>query len=255
MPKKVRKHLLNIFLGLLLILLIGVLLIQTKESSKPTVTNELPIELEPVNIPEENTTLEEEETKPKIELQSSPDVDLKYYQEKYKNTDIVARLEIPNLFNIFITKCNDNEYYLNHSIQKKKDVKGTEFMDFRVTPESKQVNIYGHNSRTYNTPFRKLESFKDKTFFEENKYIILQTENGRRIYEIFSIKEVSTDNEHMIVNYSGADFLKHIENLKKNSLYEREVEYNEDSNLLVLQTCSYDSEKSYYVISAIQIEV
>ncbi len=183
----------------------------------------------------------------------SEDVDLEYYRKYYNNNDIVGRLEIPNVFNIFITKSNDNEYYLNHSIKKKRDIVGTEFMDYRVNSTSKQVNIYGHNSKTYNTSFKKLENFLDKDFYFNNQYIVLQHDNGRRIYKIFAFKEVFDDFEHMIVNANDEEFISHIEILKRDSFYQTDVEYNIDSNIIVLQTCSYNIENAYYIIVGIEI--
>ncbi len=189
-----------------------------------------------------------------INIELSTDIDLQQKREEYKNNDIVARLEIPDLINILIVHGNNNEFYLNHDLYRKKDVKGTEYMDYRVNTESKQINIYGHNSRTYNIPFRKLEKFLDEEFFNSHEYIVLQTFNSKRIYRIFSIKEDNGNYEHMKVNKKGKEFLEHIKTLKSNSIYTRDVEYDEDSNLLILQTCSYGKKKTYYIISAIEIK-
>lgn len=196
----------------------------------------------------------EEIKKEEINITISPDVDLNAERDKYKNNNIVARLEIPDLINILVVRGADNSYYLNHSIKNKKDNKGTEFMDYRVNTDSKQINIYGHNSRTYDIPFRKLEKFLDEGYFEENKYIVLQTDSGRRIYKIFSLKEYASDYEYMKVNLTGKEYLDHLNKMNEGSLYSREVEYDENSNLLVLQTCSYGKNNTYYIISAIEIE-
>ncbi len=184
----------------------------------------------------------------------SPDVDLNTYREQYKNKNIVARLEIPNMFNLLVVQASDNDYYLNHSIDNKRDIKGTEYMDYRVTTDSRQINIYGHNSRTYDIPFRKLENFLDEEFFNNNMYILLQDDNGRKIYKIYAIKEVNSDYSHMRVKLEGTDFLNQIKNLGSNYIYKRDIPYNEDSKILVLQTCSYASNTSYYVITAILVE-
>lgn len=182
-------------------------------------------------------------------------IDLSYYRKYYNNKEIIARLEIPNLLNILITKTSNNDYYLNHSIDKKYDTKGTEYMDFRVNPLSKQINIYGHNSRTYDLSFRKLENFLNEEFFQKNEYILLQHDNGYRIYQIFSIKKVRTDYTHMNVEVKENNFKNHIQKLQNNSLYSRKVEYNELSNILVLQTCSYEKEISFYIICALEITI
>lgn len=232
----------TLLIGLLIILTFSIFTTkQTKQEHQ--IKNEIPI-TENINKTSEEDT---------IENLFSEDTDLEYYRDYYHNDEIIARLEIPNLMNILITKNENNDYYLNHSIDKEYDTKGTEYMDFRVTPLSKQVNIYGHNSRTYDLAFRKLENFLDEDFFNKNEYILLQHDNGKRIYKIFSIKEVKTDYTHMDVEVKEKDFLKHIENLKKDSIFERKVEYNEKSNILVLQTCSYENKNAYYIISAIEI--
>lgn len=183
----------------------------------------------------------------------SENTDLEAMRKEYKNDEIQARLEIPGLFNILITKADDNKYYLNHSIERKKDKKGTEFLDYRTNPTAKQVNIYGHNSRTYDIPFRKLESYLDEEFFNNNPYILLQHDEGIRIYKIFSIKEVDEDYEHMIVEVPEESMVEHIDNLIKDSLYTRYVDYDKNSNILVIQTCSYNDDDAYYVITAIEL--
>lgn len=189
-----------------------------------------------------------------IENMFSKDLNIKELKlKKYKNEDIIARLEIPNLFNILITQTNNNEYYLTHSITKEKDEKGNEYLDYRVTKDNNQINIYGHNSKTYNLPFSKLEKFLEKDFFDKNKYILLQFEKERRIYEIMSIKEVSNDYSHMKVSVKKEQFKNHIASLISNSINERKIKYDEESNILVLQTCSYNKEKSYYIIVALEI--
>lgn len=182
----------------------------------------------------------------------SEDIDFDTYRNKHNNPEIVARLEIPNLFNILVTQSKDNKFYLNKGIDKKKDVKGTEFMDYRVTPTSKQVNIYGHNSRTYDIPFRKLEKFLDQDYFNNNPYILLQHDGGKRIYKIISIKETK-DNEHMYVTSTPENHVEHIRLLVENSIYQREYQYNQLTNILVLQTCSYNDDKTYYIITAVEV--
>ncbi len=191
-------------------------------------------------------------------IQVEPTLDnfkvIEYYKKEYSNNEIIAKLEIPNLFNILITQSKDNEYYLNHSISKKSDKKGTEFMDYRVNINSKQINIYGHNSQTYNLPFRKIEKYLDKKFFDENKYIILSDDNYKSVYQILLIKEISDDFEHMKIDINNKNVVNHLDKLKENSIHYRELIYNSNTSILVLQTCSYNNQDSYYIIVAIKEE-
>lgn len=186
------------------------------------------------------------------EIIKSESLSLDYYKKEYSNEEIVAKLKVSNLFNILITQSKDNEYYLNHSINKKSDKKGTEFMDYRVNIESRQINIYGHNSKTYDIPFRKLELFLDKNYFDENKYLILEDDTHKFTYQILLIKEITSDFEHMKVDINSKNIVNHIDKLKENSIHSRELEYNSNSAIIILQTCSYNKENSFYIIVALK---
>ena len=189
-------------------------------------------------------------------IKMSPDVDLNAERLNHSNNDIIGRLEIPDLFNILIVRGTDNKYYLNNSVDKKYDVRGSEFMDYRLTPTSKHINIYGHNSRDENVkvPFLRLEKFLNKDFFDKNQYIIFQYDGGKSIYKIMSIKEITTDYEHMNFNVTGKDFKNHIDKLINNSIYTRDVSYDENSDIIVLQTCSHHLDNAYYLITGVKID-
>ncbi len=230
----------------LLAIIITSLLLLFKNNKETLAPNEIKSE------PETKEIIKTEEVEINIEM--SEDIDLSKMRKQYGNNQIVGRLEIPGLFNIIIVQAKDNTYYLDHSINKKKDVKGTEFMDYRNTTLDKQINIYGHNSRTYDIPFRKLENFKKNDFFNQHQYIIYQTDQAKRIYQILAIKEISGVFEHMKINKEGKEFVEHVDLLKRNAIQKRDLKYDENSNLLVLQTCSYGKKKTYYVITAIEIK-
>ena len=244
----------NIKMYLCCISLVVIFLTMTFFSYNTSMRNNVSNDLSKINSNVENISTTEEPTDKKLDLPSfSPDVDLEYYREYYNNKDVIARLEIPNVFNLIITRTSDNEYYLNHSINKESDIKGTEFMDFRVTPNSKLINIYGHNSLVYDLPFKKLENYLDESFYNNNKYILLQHDSGRRIYQIFSFKRVTTDYEHMNVTADGDDFVNHLNILKDNAIYTTDVTFDKNSNIIVLQTCTNDNDNSYYILCAIEI--
>ncbi len=199
----------------------------------------------------------EDVTVNQFRVKLAPDVDLNAERRKHNNNDIMGRLEIPGLFNVLVVRSNNNSFYLDRSVDKKYDVRGTEFLDYRVTPTSKQVNIYGHNSRDTNVkvPFLKLEKYLDKSFFDSNPYIIFQHDEGKSLYEIRSIKEISeTNNEHMYVSYTGKDFVAHVNAMTNSPVNSRYVPIEEDSDILVLQTCSHHWANALYIIVAVKVD-
>lgn len=213
-------------------------------------------EVHPNEIVVEEKEKEEIVIDNKAKVKMSPDVDFNVQRSKYGNNEIVGRLEIPGLFNILVVRGNDNSYYLKHSIYRKSDYKGSEFVDYRnIDLTANQVNIYGHNSReNMEIPFKKLENYLNKQFFDENPFIVFQFDGGRRVFKIMSIKEVTTDYEHMTLGVTGEEFVRHIDKLKANSIFTRDIKYDENSNIIVLQTCSHHLDNAYYVITGIEVE-
>lgn len=164
-------------------------------------------------------------------------------KSKYNNDNIVGLLDLENTdYSIPIVKYTDNDYYLSHSLYNKKSKIGSTFIDYRVNLDSKQINIYGHNSTKYDTPFKLLESYLDEDFVKENKYIELKIGNEKRIYEVFSviIAKESSKEEHMKLSYNDSnEWLDHFNRLKDKSIYDLDVTLEDKDNILVLQTCLF----------------
>lgn len=197
----------------------------------------------PTTQPKETISQQEKDNINKI---FSEDIDLSLARKENNNDEIVGRIEIPGVFNLLLTQTKDNDYYIEYSIKKKRSNKGTEFIDYRNEVTDNQINIYGHNSRLYDLPFKKLENFLDKDFFEKNEYLLFQHDKGRRIYQIVAIKKVTNDYEHMIVDSKNQK--SHIEKLLKDSIQSRNVQYNDNTNIIVLQTCIRQEDGNFYIL-------
>lgn len=167
------------------------------------------------------------------------------------NDEIIGRIYIPHVLDTYLVKGGDNSYYLNHGIDKRYDVRGVPFMDCRVDLNANQINVYGHNSVVFDLPFKNLLLFLDENFFRNNNIIVLDLVDECRIYQVFMVKEITADMEHMLF-YDGEDFISHIERLMNGAIYVASVNFNIDSQILILQTCRMDSE-SYYIVGAIRI--
>lgn len=169
------------------------------------------------------------------------------YRNKYNNEDIIGILVIDGLnINELVVKGVDNSYYLNHLVDGSVSVLGSLFMDYRSDFSSKQINIYGHNSRYYDVVFKRLEKYLDKDFYKDNRYVSLISIDGVFNYEIFSINVTNSEN-HLDFSSSFSDRVKY---LKTNSLYDTGVSVSSDDYLLVLQTCIYNKDGDLLVISA-----
>lgn len=187
----------------------------------------------------------------KVETKVKP-IDLKYYQNYYNNKDIVAYFEIKDTdISSLIVQGTDNDYYLNHNLKKEETALGSVILDYRVhLKTTKQINLYGHNSPDLDTTFKKLESFLNYDFYEKYQYITIKTDTFKRDYQIFIVKKITkTDDEHMIIAFANnTKYLEHLNKLKENSLYLRDININ-NKQLLILQTCLYNPSSNLLIIA------
>ena len=197
---------------------------------------------------EDNETIKEiEETVVPKEIEIIDEKTVKDYiidlQTKFSNNDIKGILNVEGLdVSIPIVKGKDNDYYLKHAVTKKKSVIGSVFIDYRNNTNSRQINIYGHNSTKFNPPFKVLEGYLNKDYYNEHKYFEFMVNDETRRYEIFSVivANKNSSEEHMQFSYKkDSDWLKHFQRLQKKSKYKINVTVNKDDKIMVLQTCIF----------------
>ena len=197
---------------------------------------------------EDNETIKElEETVITKDIEIVDDKTIKDYinelRSKYDNDDIKGILSIDGLdVSIPVVKGKDNSYYLKHAVNKKKSVIGSVFIDYRNNTTSRQINVYGHNSTKFDPPFKVLEEYLNKDYYEEHKYFEFMVNDETRKYEIFSviIADKEDAEEHMQFSYKkDSDWLKHYQRLKRRSKYKIDVDVNKDDKIMVLQTCIF----------------
>ena len=174
--------------------------------------------------------------------------DLDYYKniinsarKKYNNNDVVGILEINNTdYIVPVMQGDDNKYYLKHTPYGEKSSMGSVYLDYRVDIDSsKKLLIYGHNSSNVDMPFKILEEFYDRDYYDNHKYVEVTTSNMKKKYEIFSVFVETSDFSYMDITFDNDDeYLNHINNLKSKSMYDTGVTLSKDDEVLILQTCS-----------------
>ncbi len=166
-------------------------------------------------------------------------IDIKYLQKKYNNTDIIAYIEIPDIISFPIVKTTNNDYYLNNNLYKEEDVRGTLFMDYRTNIEDKKVLIYGHSGKEEGLPFNELVPYKEESYYKKHPTIYLYTENNKYTYDIFSSYFEGEDFDYVNINsFNGLTYQEHLNKLKNKSMYNIDISLEEDSKILILQTCN-----------------
>ena len=169
----------------------------------------------------------------------------------YNNDDIIAVLKIGDIINVPIVKTVDNQFYLHHDIYKKENIIGAVFMDYKNDASDKHINIYGHNARYHEVPFKNLISYMDYDFYKDNKVIELYINNSKLNYKIVNIKTTTkyAREEHLKLDFdSDEKWAKHFDILSSDSLFKIDDKLEKDDNILVLQTCILDKDDDKMLI-------
>lgn len=168
--------------------------------------------------------------------------DIDKIQADYNNEDIIAYINIPNVLETPIAKGVDNDYYLNHDLYKNDDYRGTVEMDFRNTTTDKKILIYGHSGEEQELPFLQLNKYIEEQFYRDNPYIYLYTKEDERKYKIISSYIETEDFDYVnLISFNGLTYKEHVEKLKNKSLFPTDATITEESNILILQTCSMNN--------------
>lgn len=182
------------------------------------------------------------------------------YQAMYAlNSDMVGWIQIPNTaINYPVVQTPDSpNFYLRRNFYKESATCGTiyarEACD--VNLPSDNVTLYGHNMRN-GTMFADLHKYKDKSFWEDNRYIYFDTLTEYRTYEIFAIFVTTADltkgfTYHIYDTFeTEADFNKYVSTCKNMDLYETGVTPVYGEKLLTLSTCDKTIDDGRLVVVA-----
>ncbi|MDU1055285.1 class B sortase [Clostridium baratii] len=175
----------------------------------------------------------------------------KFSEELIKrNEDYKIWIEVPNTnIDYPVVQGKDNDFYLNHDFNKKESSAGAIFIDYKNNiDKDKNIIIYGHNMKN-KSMFQNLMKFKDEEFWKENNKIILTIDGKRYEYEIFSSYISSAKDVDLKINFkSEYEYLKYIDDIKKKSIFHRDVDIKSKDRIITLSTCSYEEDDDRMII-------
>ncbi len=165
-----------------------------------------------------------------------------------------------------VVQGTDNDYYLTHTYDDKKNKAGAIFMDYRCTLNeeytSPNIVLYGHNQED-GTMFGNLKHYKNNVdFYKNNPFVVFNTEYGIGDYIIFGyfVTNVyeSQDSNGEVFHYH--DYIETLNNEKTFNWYMKQVNDRNQiippidvafgDKLLVLSTCSNEYSDSRFVVFA-----
>jgi len=158
-----------------------------------------------------------------------------------ENPDVIGWIYIPDTkINYPVMQGEDNEYYLNHAWDGKKNASGSIFMETNNDPNATDFNtiIYGHKMNS-GVMFAALHEFEEKEFWEEHPYVYLVTDAGIFRYEIFSTYNADVDSSAYGLSYrQNQTRINFLIEAKRNSLIDTGIEPETTDRILTLSTCT-----------------
>ena len=192
---------------------------------------------------------EEDESTDSIEAQLALEAPIQVdFQNLQKvNEDIVGWIYMEAIPSISypIVQGEDNEYYLRHTVEGKRNSAASIFMDFRNKNDYSDANtiIYGHNMKNQ-TMFGLLKQYKNAETCASSPYFWILTPERDYRYEIFSVREVSELDDMYALHSTDADtFKSYLENTQAGSLVPFQHTFDGNEKIITLSTCTTNARK------------
>ena len=175
-------------------------------------------------------------------------INVDFEELKNTNPDTLGWIQVNGTnINYPFVQTNNNDYYLNHSYNKKYNEAGWVFLDYRnnINYLNKNTIIYAHG-RLDTTMFGSLKNIlKSGWLNDTNNYVVkLSTETENTLWQVFSVYKIPTTTDYIQTNFiSDYEFNEWANMLLKRSAHNFNTSINEIDKVLTLSTCYNDDEK------------
>ena len=156
---------------------------------------------------------------------------------------------------------DDNSYYLTHTIDGEEKTEGAIFTENynHMDMEDPNTVIYGHDMKN-GSMFQNLLKYQDRTFFDENREVIIYTPDAIRHYEIFAA--YLYDDRHLLqsFNFNNVDvyrqYLDSIFSIRDMSAcIDTSVKVDTDDKIITLSTCYGSQSDKRYLVQAVLVTI
>lgn len=176
-----------------------------------------------------------------------------------KNNETVGWIKVNNTnVNYSVVQHSDNEYYLRHDFNKKYNINGWVYADYRDDFEYFGSNtiIYAHNMTDRSMFGSLVWCLKDSWYTNsENHYIKMSTPKANTVWKIFSIYTIKPEVYYLRTYFESEEEHKtFIDNLTDRSIYDFQENVSVNDKILTLSTCTDDGTKRV-VIHAKMVKV
>jgi len=211
-------------------------------------------------LPEVQTPLDQLPPEPEqpeqrpLEAQAAYLWDVALAQLRQTNPEVLGWISIPGTqLDYPFLQAEDNQYYLNHTWQGKRNAAGSVFLECKVSPEFSDFNtiIYAHNMKN-GSMFGSLRQYRTQSHYEANPYIYIIDDSGLRRYEIFAAFEAEVvgytyrldvntpEKKQAFLDYSA-----------QHSVIETEIVPTVEDSVITLSTCTGNGYDRRWVVQGV----
>ena len=166
------------------------------------------------------------------------------------NKDVVGWIYCPGTeIDYPIAQGVDNVYYLDHTFERKWNKVGGIFLDYRNSPDfrDKSSILYGHHMRN-GSMFAGIEGYKEQAYYDKHPVMYLYTPKEEYTIELFA-GYVNEATDIYVGFENEIAFSEFVDELKRKSTFQTDVEVENSDRVLMLSTCVYDFKNARYVLA------
>ena len=163
-----------------------------------------------------------------------------------ENKDTIGWIIVNNTnINYPVVQTTNNDYYLKHSFNRRSNLAGWVYADFRNDFQnfSKNTIIYAHGRKDKVMFGSLVNSLKPEWHKnKDNQLIQFSTLNYNTMWQIISIYKIKAESYYITTDFSSDEsYQKFIDTMLSRSIYDFKVPVNVDDKLLTLSTCFNDN--------------
>ncbi len=151
----------------------------------------------------------------------------------------------------------NNDYYLDHGLDRSYSVSGTVFTDFansRDLSKNRNTCVYGHNMND-GTMFQTIMNFKTLNQFK-NGTIEMYTKDGIYVYRPFAVYEAVPTESFFKVNFSSdEEFSAFLSECRSKSLFDAGIDLSPDDKVVTLITCTNTIIDKRFVVQGVLTDI
>jgi len=200
----------------------------------------------------EQTTSEKSGESEEEPVKEKPYPDVDFAGLKSVNSDVIGWIYVPDTeINYPIVHTSDNDYYLDHLVDRTQNPAGAIFLDTRNPSDFSDLHsiIYGHHMKN-GSMFAALKGYKKQDFFDGHKTGYLITQDAAYSIDFFAGHVANVEENAWQLDFDdAADFDNWIKSLKEISAFKSDIEPQYGDRIFTLSTCSYEFDDARFVLS------